>query len=449
MSSLPRYERPTLLRHVAGMMNKFTRVQAMRPQSHLDGVPVKELVARFGSPLFVFSERTIVDRVRELREAFALRLPRAQHAWSYKTNYLDAICKVFHREGSWAEVVSEQEFDRARRLGVPGPHILFNGPYKPEGALEKAFAAGARVHLDHHDEIHRAERVAQRLGVRPKVAIRLNMAVVGTPPWSRFGFNLEGGQARDAVRRILSGGRLELAGLHCHIGTFVQDVEAYREEARKLSEFANLLAREHGVRVEYLDLGGGFASRNTLHAQYLPGEQTTPSFAQYAEAIADGLGALEASGERAPRLFLESGRALIDDAGSLVTTVHANKRLPDGRRGLVLDAGVNTLFTANWYRHDLVPVEETHGTPEPTVMYGPLCMNIDVVRDQLLFPPVNADDLLVVKRVGAYNVTQWMQFIVERPAVVMISSSGEVGVIRRRETLDTLTSQEEVPPWLA
>jgi diaminopimelate decarboxylase len=448
MSSLPRYQRPTLVRHVAGMMNKFARVQAQRPQTHLDGVAVKDLVARYGSPLFVFSERTLVERVRELRDAFALRLPRAQHAWSYKTNYLDAICKVLHREGSWAEVVSELEFDKARRLGVPGKQILFNGPYKPEGALEKAFAAGAHVHLDNFDELQRAEKVAVKLGTRPKVGLRLNMAVAGTPPWSRFGFNLEIGQARDAVRRLLSGGRLELVALHCHIGTFVQDVEAYRQEAQKMAEFANLLSHEHGITLDYLDLGGGFASRNTLHSQYLPGEQTTPSFAQYAEAIADGLGALEATGDRAPRIFLESGRAVVDDAGSLITTVHANKRLPDGRRALVLDAGVNTLFTSNWYRHDLVPAQETSGTPEPTVMYGPLCMNIDVLREGLLFPPVSAGEQLVFKSVGAYNVTQWMQFIVERPAVIMISAKGEPAVIRRRESLETLTSQEELPAWL-
>src|SRR5262249_5584377 len=151
----------------------------------------------------------------------------------------------------------------------------------------------------------------------------------GTPPWSRFGFNLENGQALDAVRRIRSGDALEIVGLHCHIGTFVQDVEAYRQQAQKMAGFANLLASEVGIFVEYLDLGGGFASRNTLHAQYLPGDQLTPSFSQYAEAIADGLAQLQSPQGRQPTLFLETGRALIDDAGYLVSTVHANKRLPD------------------------------------------------------------------------------------------------------------------------
>lgn len=448
MSPRPPYERPTLVKHQAGLMNKLSRVAAARPITELDGVPVAALVERFGSPLFVFSERTLVSRRRELADALAVRLPTARLAWSYKTNYLDAVCKVMHREGSLAEVVSELELDKALRH-VPGTEVIFNGPFKPEGALEKAFRAGVRVHLDHFDELARAEAVARRLGLAPKVAIRVNMTVPGTPPWSRFGFNLESGQALDAVRRLKAGGVLRLAGLHAHIGTFVQEVDAYRQEARKLAELANLLAREHGVLVEWIDLGGGFASRNTLHAQYLPGDQVTPSFAQYAEAIAEGLQALATPEARMPAIYLETGRALVDEAGSLVTTVHANKRLADGRRGVILDAGVNSLFTAFWYRHDVVPAQETSGTPEPTVLYGPLCMAIDVVRDQLLFPPLAVGDRLVVRNVGAYNVTQWMQFITARPAVVMVSRRGEPSLIRRGESVETLLAQEEVPAWLS
>jgi len=443
----PRYEKPFVVRHGVTAWGKGGAFAVPRSLASFDGLAVEDLLERYGSPLFVLSERRIRERVRELSAELGRRFASFTIAWSYKTNYLDAICKVMHREGSLAEVVSEMELDKALRH-VPGTEVIFNGPYKPEAALEKAFRAGARVHLDHFDELARAEVVARRLELRPRVAIRINMALPGTPPWSRFGFNLESGQALDAVRRILAGGVLQLAGLHAHIGTFVQDVDAYRQEARKLAELANGLARDHGVLVEWIDLGGGFASRNTLHAQYLPGEEVTPSFAQYAEAIAEGLAALALPGGKEPVIFLETGRALVDEAGSLITTVHANKRLADGRRAVVLDAGVNSLFTAFWYRHDVVPAQEFAGTPEPTVLYGPLCMAIDVVRDQLLFPPLTPGDRIVVRNVGAYNVTQWMQFITERPAVVMISRRGESGLIRRRESVETLLAQEEVPGWL-
>lgn len=446
--SKPTYERPVLVRHRLGMMNKFTRSQAAQPQSEIAGVPVETLVAEYGSPLFVFSEKQMVDNYRDLRDQLSLRWPKVRLAWSYKTNYLDAICKVFHREGAWAEVVSEYEYDKAIHLGISPKQIHFNGPYKPEPALEKALSGGAMVHLDHFDELHLAERVAKARTLTPKVAIRINLATEGTPAWSRFGFNLESGQARDAVRRLIAGNTLKLAGIHCHLGTFIQDPAVYRQAATKMAQFANTIRKEFGVTLEFIDLGGGIASNNTLHTQYLPGDQATPPLSRYAEAIADGLNTLEYPADQLPTLVMESGRALVDNAGYMVTSVLANKRLPDGRRGLIVDAGVNLLFTAFWYKHDVLPARDVSGLAEPTVIYGPLCMNIDVLRDTLLFPPVNIGDRLVFRNVGAYNVTQWMQFITYRPNVVLVSAKGQHARIRKAEDLETLVRQEEMPPWL-
>src|SRR5207237_882913 len=196
-----------------------------------------------------------------------------------------------------------------------------------------------------------------------------------------------------------------------------------------------------GVHIDTIDLGGGFASHNTLQNQYLPGDDATPSLGQYVERIAcgleDGYGGVEL-----PRVIVETGRALVDDAGSLVATVMGNKRLVDGRRAVVLDAGVNILPTAWWYRHDVHPAQRIHGTAEPTVFFGPLCMNIDVIRDKIMFPPLRAGDRVVIGRVGAYNVTQWMQFITARPNVVMVAASGGHGNIRRADALETLVQQE-------
>jgi diaminopimelate decarboxylase len=447
MSKLP-YERPTLVRHQMGMMNKFGRAQAMQPMETIDGVSVAELVETYGSPLFVFSEADLVSRYRELHDLMALRYRKVRIAWSYKTNYLDAVCKVFHREGAYAEVVSHFEYEKAMRLGVDPKHVHFNGPLKSEETLGQVLPAGSFIHIDHFDEMSAAERVAEREGIRPRVAIRINMAVESVPPWTRFGFNLESGQAMEAVRRLVSGDRLELAGLHCHLGTFILEPEAYEQAARKLAALANELRREHGIVLDFIDLGGGFASHNTLKAQYLPGEQATPSFSRYVEAIADGLADLDYPPRDLPTLVLENGRALVDDAGYLITSVVANKRLRDGRRGLVVDAGVNTLFTSFWYNHDVVPAQPFRGIPEPTVIYGPLCMNIDVMRDTLVFPSMSVGDRLVFKNVGAYNVTQWMQFITYRPAVVMIGRNGQHARIRRREELQDIIGPEEVPDWL-
>jgi len=442
------YERPNIVRHQVGLMNKFGRLQGMRPLTHIDGAAVADLVKEHGSPLFVFSQKSLIRRYRDLHEAFSRRYAKVRIAWSYKTNYLEAICRTFHKEGAWAEVVSPFEYEKALAGGVPAERIHWNGPYKPDAAIEKALTGGSMIHLDNFDELSRVEAIAARLGLRSKVAIRINMAIDGQPPWSRFGFNLESGQARDAVNRLVAGDRLELAGIHSHIGTFILDPEAYGKQASKMARFANEIRAAHGIRLSFIDLGGGFASQNTLKSQYLQGEQAAPSFSRYADAICDGLAELEYPARELPTLVLETGRALVDEAGYLITTVEANKRLPDGRRGLVLDAGVNLLFTSFWYKHDVVPAQEFRGMLEPTVMYGPLCMNIDVMRDTMQFPAMSAGDRLVFRNVGAYNVTQWHQFITLRPAVVMVGTDGSVARIRRAETVQDFQSIEEVPAWL-
>lgn len=442
------YQKPTLIKHQMGLLDKFGRIQSIAPMTHIEGLPVSDLVEEYGSPLFVFSERTMVNRCRELKDLFALRYPKFQLAWSYKTNYLDAICKVFDREGSWAEVVSEFEYEKALRLGISPRRVIFNGPYKPETALEKAFKGGSRIHIDHFDELSTAEKVADRLGIKPEVGLRINFSTGSLSGWERFGFNLETGQAWSAIRRLADGKKLKLAGLHCHIGTYLSDPAVYREATIKMTTLVNRLRHENGLSIKWIDLGGGFASVNTLHSQYLPGDQVVPSFGQYVDAIAEGLENLDTPTSELPTLFLETGRALIDEAGYLITTVHANKRLPDGRRALIVDTGIHQLMTSLWYRHDIIPAQEYFGTPEPTVIYGPLCMNIDVLRPIVLYPPVKTGDRLIIKNVGAYNVTQWMQFITLRPNVVMISRDGRCDIIRRRETLEMVVAPEEVPPWI-
>jgi len=149
-----------------------------------------------------------------------------------------------------------------------------------------------------------------------------------------------------------------------------------------------------------------------------------------------------------PTLFLETGRALIDDAGYLLGSVLANKRLPDGRRSLIIDIGVNLLFTSFWYEHQIVPAKYTQPDLEDTTIYGPLCMNIDVIREAINFPVLEKDDNVVISRIGAYNMTQWMQFINYRPKVVLIDTEGKTHVIRENETHESMNALDKVPEHL-
>jgi diaminopimelate decarboxylase len=440
------YVPPTIKRNVTGVMNKFGRQS--RVCDRVAGVPVDELLEAHGSPLFAYDEGMLREKYREAQRAFSKRYPKVQFAWSYKTNYLNAICRVFHSEGSIAEVVSDFEYEKSRALGVPGDQIIINGPDKPYALLKRAVAEGARIHLDNLDELLTLEQLTQDNKETVKVGIRVNMDTGMKPAWTKFGFNLENGEAARAIRRIASSRRLKLVGLHTHVGTFVLEPAYYAVAVQKLIALAIEAESRGEMELEYLDLGGGFASRNTLHSQYLPGEQVVPTFDDYAESICTALHTHLPVGKQ-PMLFLETGRALVDEAGYLLSSVIATKQKPDGGRAIVIDAGVNLLYTVAWYRLSILPAQDFADGLSDTTVYGPLCMNIDVVRDQTPLPSMQLGDKVVLHPVGAYNITQAMQFITYRPAVVLISEAGQVDVIREKENLDYVQQLERLPERLA
>ena len=197
------------------------------------------------------------------------------------------------------------------------------------------------------------------------------------------------------------------------------DPAAYARQIEKMVRFAYEMEDQFGFAIEILDIGGGLPSQNRLKAIYLPPDVAVPSLDEFAEQIGDALYRSLRPG-KFPKLILESGRALIDEAGYLITTIQAAKRLADGTRAYVADAGVNLLFTSFWYKLNVELDRESAGMSEHSVIYGPLCMNIDVVDEGLLLPPLQRGTRLVLSPVGAYNTTQWMQFITYRPNVVLI-----------------------------
>lgn len=442
------YERPVIQRLNTGVMNKFGKKTEYAPVTHIDGNSVKELIDKFGSPLFVISENTIRQNYKNAVRAFKTRYPKVQFAWSYKTNYTSAVCNVFHQEGSWGEVVSGFEYDKALKNGVPGNKIIFNGPDKTEEELRMAINNSSMIHIDHLDELYMIKELASEMNKRPRVAIRVNMDTGIYPMWDRFGFNYETGQAWDAINKILLNDNMDLVGLHSHIGTFMLAPSAYGIAAAKLCDLAMAIKKKFKKSIQYVDMGGGFASKNTLKGSYLQGIDASPSFDQYAEAITTSILNAGFTEQELPLLILETGRALIDDAGYLLGTVISNKRLSDGRRATIMDFGVNVLFTSFWYDHKISPAQEFSPYTEDAVLYGPLCMNIDVVRENVTLPPLKRNDHVVVHSVGAYNMTQWMQFIALRPAIVMIDMDEKPQIIRKRETLESIDSHEVMPKHL-
>ncbi|MCX6188103.1 MAG: alanine racemase [Bacteroidetes bacterium] len=441
-----KYERPLIKKMNAGMMNKYGAQVENAPVTHIDGISVKSIIEKYGSPVFVLSEQKMRQNYRNAVRAFNTRYPKVQFAWSYKTHYNNAVCKVYHQEGSWAEVVSGFEYRKALGNGVPGSTIIFNGPDKHSDDLKLALENDSLIHIDHFEELYLLIEICAQLNKKARVGIRVNMDTGIYPMWDRFGFNYENGQAWQAINKIVASGTLQLVGLHSHIGTYMLSTAAYGIAASKLCDLAVNCKSQLNTIIKYLDLGGGFPSANTLKGAI--GLVQTPSVDEFAEAITTTILNYGFKSDELPLLILESGRVMIDDAGYLLGTVLANKKLSDGRKATIMDFGVNIMFTSFWFDHKISPAQEVSQFSEDTVLYGPLCMNIDIVRESVNLPLLNRGDHVVVHKVGAYNMTQWMQFIAMRPNIVLIDTNQATHIIRKAETLDYLEQLEVTPQHL-
>ena len=346
----------------------------------------------------MLSEQKIRQNYRDAVRAFKTRYPKVQFAWSYKTHYNNAICRIFHQEGSWAEVVSGFEYKKALGNGVAGSNIIFNGPEKHHDELRLAIENNSIIHIDHFEELYSLIELCGEMNKKARVAVRVNMDTGVYPIWDRFGFNYENEQAWTAITKIVASGKMQLVGVHAHIGTYMLSTNAYKIAATKLCALAVRCKNELQTPVKYVDLGGGFPSANPLKGALMAG--SVPSVDEFAEAITSTILNFGFKTDELPLLILETGRALIDDAGYLLGTVLANKRLSDGRKATIMDFGVNIMFTSFWYDHKISPAQETSHFDEETVMFGPLCMNIDVIRESVTMPLLNRGDHVVVHKVG-------------------------------------------------
>ncbi|MDQ7044430.1 MAG: diaminopimelate decarboxylase [Sulfurimonas sp.] len=436
------YSKPTINKIDFAMVSKYgSPAKSQKIRTEIDGVKVSDLIKEFGSPIYVYSQKQIEEKYNTLHSAFTSRYPDVQFSWSYKTNYLNEICKIYHSLGSIAEVVSEFEYHKARALGVEGKDIIFNGPYKPYADLKIAVQEGAKIHVDNLFELGDLEKIADDLNIKIPVAIRINMNTGTYPQWSRFGFNYENGEAYDAVKKMYDKGKIYLVGIHSHIGTFMLDANAYKLATIKIMQLKETVEKDFSCDIDYVDLGGGFASKSNLKGVYQSADVIVPTADDYAEAITNVIYEMNKS-EKLPRLYLETGRHLIDEAGYLLTSVHGYKRFPDGKKGYILDAGVNLLYTSTWYNFNIELDKRYEGDNEASLLNGPLCMNIDIIEENLMLPPLDRGSVLTISPVGAYNYTQSMQFIRYKPAVVLIDKNSKPRYIKEVDDLATVNYKE-------
>lgn len=402
------------------------------------GYDANALAERYGSPLFVASAETITSNLETFRSEFSSRYPKVAVSYSYKVNSIPGILEVIHRSGTWAEVASGFEYALARKLGIPGSSIVFNGPYKTRQELETALAERALVNADNRDELEILKYIAAESEKEVTVGIRINTDVGINQLPDRFGFNLESGEAESAAGECAAAG-IKIAGLHIHLTSYIirpgggegspakdieliwpKNPEAYRKAAENLTRLAGDLRLRHGIKIEYVDMGGGFPSVDAL--------------GPYVEAVT-GLLLHGFKGNDLPLLILEPGRAVVSNAVDLVSTVVASKDIPGGRRSVVIDAGVNLLPTSFWRYQTVEHTGEPKGELKETIVYGPLCLQTDIITRTSL-PVLSPGDRLIIKNVGAYNIPQSGTFIFPRPPIILIEN-GAPRIIRERETIES------------
>ena len=401
---------------------------------------VAALLAEHGSPLWLADVDRARERLAGFRGAWSAVWPDVEISYSYKTNRTTALLRAFADEDAGAEVVCAAEYALARDVvGVQGARVTVNGPAKPDALLARCAADGALVIADSAAELERlALAGVARVGVR-----------VGLPGpeghASRFGIApadvvAAGRRARDL------GLTLEVLSVHLVSTDFTAALGSESERDRTLAanvrvgwakppavhvQAATVLARlaaELGITT--IDLGGGFPA--------------APAVAEHAAAVADALRREQFDG----RVLLEPGRALVADAVDLALTVVAVKTLADGTVCAVVDGGTDLLPGALWAWPRLEALTPRAGDA-PTLVAGPLCLNIDVVAPAAPLGELAVGDVLVARGVGAYQQVQSTQFGDLRPAVVA-RDGGTWRLARRREELsDLIISDREEAPWSA
>jgi diaminopimelate decarboxylase len=397
-------------------------------------VTVAELIAEHGSPLWLADVDRARERLAAFREAWTAAWPQAEVSYSYKTNRTTAFLRAFDDDGAGAEVVCAAEYALARDVvGVDGARITVNGPFKPDALLERCGADGALVIADSAAEL---DRIA--LAGVARAGLRVGLAAPEGHP-SRFG--IAPAEVVAAGRRALELGlTLEVLSVHLVSTDFTATPDgnlaahvrvAWAKPPAVHARAAATLARlATQLRVDAIDLGGGFPP--------------APDVAAHAVAVAEALTAAGFDG----RLLLEPGRALVADAVELACTVVAVKTLPDGSTCAVLDAGTNLLPGALWTWPRLEALEPRPGGA-PTLVAGPLCLNIDVVAPAAQLGELHPGDVLIARDVGAYQQVQSTQFGDLRPAVVA-RDGGTWRLHRRREELsDLIIHDREEPSWSA
>lgn len=401
----------------------------------VENVPLSDIAQRFGTPCYVYSRAALADGFRRFEEALAGC--SHQVCYAVKANSSLAILNLFARMGAGFDIVSGGELRRVLAAGGDVSKVVFSGVGKTAAEMRQALEAGILCfNVESEAELIRLNEVARETGRTAPISLRVNPDVdPKTHPYISTGlkqskFGVTYADALALYRKAAGMPGLRITGLDCHIGSQLTEVSPFIAAAEKVLALADALARE-GIALEHLDLGGGLGIR--YH------DETPPSIADYATALK---GMMQG---RREKLLVEPGRALVGNAGVLLTRVEYLKHGAE-KHFAIVDAAMNDLMRPALYDayHDIREAERRGIPAQRYEVVGPVCESGDFLgRDREL--AVIQGDVLAVMSAGAYGMSMSSNYNTRPRAAEVMVDGGMVKVIRERETVEQLFAGEYLP----
>ncbi len=413
---------------------------------HCEDVPVADLAAKYGTPLYVYSKATLLHHLGQLQAAFAQVAPLI--CYSIKTNGNIHIARLLIDHGCGCDVTSGGELFRALRSGCSGTKIVFAGVGKSDAEMRQAILNNVLLfNVESEGELAALGNVAQSLGSIALVALRVNPDL---PPKThpktdtsvkgvKFGLDID--TVLEFSQKAVGQGGVRIVGLHMHLGSPILSVEPYRHGIEKGLVLIDKM-RAQGHRIEYLNMGGGFG----IHYRR---QEALPASA-FAEVIVPGV-------KRAGcKLILEPGRFIVGNAGILVTRVIYTKE-SGGKHFVIQDGAMTDLIRPTLYDsfHRIWPIAPPDNFPAPPTDYeaeipgtmkvdvvGPVCESGDFLARNRALPPLTRGELLATFSAGAYGMSMSSNYNGRPRAAEVLVDGVNHRLIRRRETYEDLVRPE-------
>lgn len=422
-------------------------------QGHLEigGCDTTKLAATYGTPLYVYDEALIRSKCRAYVEAFRQSGFAFQVAYASKAFCTMAMCKLVEEEGLSLDVVSGGELLTALRAGFPAERIHFHGNNKSTEEIMMALDAkiGCFV-VDNFYELYLLDDIARERGEKVSVLLRVTPGVeahtheyISTGQVdSKFGFDVQNGQALEAMKFAYESQHLHLLGIHSHIGSQIFEVDGFVIAIKRLIELLQEAREALGFVSEVLNVGGGFGIRYTEADTPLPPET-------YIKAITDTVREeMTRRGLPLPELWIEPGRSIVGDAGTTLYRIGSQKNIPNVRTYIAVDGGMTDNLRPALYQAEYeaaIANKMNEPSTELVSIAGKCCESGDMLIWDVKLPPAEAGDILAVPSTGAYGYSMSNNYNrIPRPAVVFVKD-GEAELVVKRETYADVISHDLLP----